>query len=100
MRSNVHFFGPVLRAPSCQMELICVLGRSILVAVYCDHMAVAYSPPPPPPPRGGGVELIFFLPPLGGGGGVDLSSSNCGCARLSSGVAPPLPGWLKKKWPS
>ena len=30
---------------------------------------------------------------------MDLNSSNSGCARLGSGVAP-LSGWLKKKWPS
>jgi len=32
-------------------------------------------------------------------GELDLNSSNSGCARLGSGVAP-LSGWLKKKLPS
>ena len=31
---------------------------------------------------------FFFFPPLSGG--LDLNSSNSGCARLGSGVAPPL----------
>ena len=44
------------------------------------------------------ASATFFPPPLSGG--LNLNSSSSGCARLSSGVAPPLPGWLKKKWPS
>jgi len=42
----------------------------------------------------------FDSPPPLSVGGLDLNSSSSGFARLGSGVAPPLSGWLKKKWPS
>ena len=34
--------------------------------------------------------LLLPLPPRLSGGGLDLISSSSGCARLGSGVAPPL----------
>ena len=37
MRRNVHFIGPVLRAPSCLMALCCVLGRKMVVRERAVH---------------------------------------------------------------
>ena len=36
----------------------------------------------------------FFASPPPSVGGVDLNSCNSGCARLGSGVPPPLSGWF------
>jgi len=66
----------VLGGEKCDVgwgPLVCEAG-GLLVGGGAGEAAAARRSPPPPPQWGG----------------LDLSSSNSGCARLGSGVAPPL----------
>ena len=80
----LEFARPPLRSPHPSLDLLYIdfMPYSCLICLHPPHHHHHKHTP------------FFSRPPQ------DLKSSNRGCARLGSGVPPPLSGWLKKKGPS